>query len=121
MIYELGECSYCSNSYSITRPTPFMADVPSMMCKQCWDDTQEEYANCNGEHIGNFGDADGYKETCKKELKEISKEIGEQRDIADLFVGIESNEECVEFKKLAWLESLYSFKYQEMECNKSGN
>lgn len=115
MIYKLGECTYCSNSYSITRPTPYMADVPAMMCKMCWDDTQKEYANCNGEDIGNFGSADGYKEICKKELKEISKAINEQKEYADILTGMEDKEDYDNVKILGWLESLYSFKYMEME------
>lgn len=118
MIYRLGECTYCSNTYQITRPTPFMADVPAMMCKMCWDMTQEEYANSNGDYIGNFGDADGYKEICKKELEEISKVLDEQRDMADVLTGMDDKESYDIVKVLGWLESLYSFKYMEMESGK---
>lgn len=119
MIYKLGECSYCSNTYSITRPTPLMADVPAMMCKMCWDDTQEEYANCNGDYIGNFGDADGYKEMQKQELEEISKAIDELKGFKDVFQGTDLKEEKELAKGIGFLESLFTYKAKEIESGKN--
>lgn len=60
-IYKTGECDYCGQEEVLTRPTPFMADVPAMMCKLCWDMTEQEYAACNGEYIGRFEDGPGYE------------------------------------------------------------
>ena len=59
-IYKLGVCDYCGEENKITRPSPFMGDV-SMMCKECWDMTKEEYWNSNGEYIPKFEDDPGYK------------------------------------------------------------
>lgn len=118
MIYKLGKCCYCGKSYLITRPTPFMADVPAMMCKMCWDMAQEEYANSNGDYIGNFGDADGYKGMQKQELKEISATIRELKDLKDVFLGTEQKEEKELAKSIGWLESFYSCRYMEMESGK---
>lgn len=61
-IYKVSSCDYCGTENQIVRPTPFMADVPAMMCKICWDDTKEEYMNSNGEWIPKFEDGPGYEE-----------------------------------------------------------
>jgi len=53
-IYQIGKCDYCGETNKVTRPTPFMADVPAMMCKYCWDMTEEEYAASEGACIGKF-------------------------------------------------------------------
>ncbi|HHX61100.1 MAG TPA: hypothetical protein GX707_10375 [Epulopiscium sp.] len=119
MIYKLGKCCYCGNTYLITRPTPFMADVPAMMCKECWDMTQEEYANCNGEYIGNFGDANGYKEIQKQELKEISTTIDELKGLKDALLGTELKEEKELAKSIGFLESFFTYKSKEMESGKN--
>ena len=118
MIYKLGECTYCSNSYSITRPTPFMADVLATMCKGCWDFTQKEYAGSESVCIGNFCDADGYKEMQKQELKELSATIDELKGLKDVFQGTGGKEEKELAKSIGFLESLYSYKSLEMESGK---
>ncbi|MDT8718304.1 hypothetical protein IAI10_16675 [Clostridium sp. 19966] len=52
-IYKIGTCNYCDADNEILRPSPFMADR-AMMCEHCWNDTKEEYAASNGEHIPDF-------------------------------------------------------------------
>ena len=61
-IYRIGKCDYCSEANRITRPTPFMADGTAMMCKDCWDMTEEEYAASEGTYIGKFEDGSGYED-----------------------------------------------------------
>ena len=53
-LYEIGKCGYCGEDNQILRPSPFMADMGSMMCEHCWNDTQKEYAASNGEYIPDF-------------------------------------------------------------------
>ena len=53
-IYETGQCDYCSEHNKIIRPTPFIADIPAMMCAVCWENTRKEYAASNEEYIGKF-------------------------------------------------------------------
>lgn len=53
---HLEECSYCEQLATKLRPTPFMGDVPAMMCKQCWDMTKTEYEASHEEYIGEFED-----------------------------------------------------------------
>ncbi|WP_201319083.1 dUTP diphosphatase [Paenibacillus sp. EPM92] len=55
-MYPLDRCDYCGEDVEYTRPSPFMADASSSMCKQCWDMTKEEYAASNDEHIPDFED-----------------------------------------------------------------
>jgi len=62
-IYKISKCDYCGDKNIMVRPTPFMADIPAMMCKICWDLTKEEYADSNGEYIPKFNsDEIGYEE-----------------------------------------------------------
>lgn len=68
-IYKTGKCDYCGEKNKIIRPTPFMADIPAMMCKYCWDMTEEEYGASNGEYIGKFEDGPGYEEETQKNIK----------------------------------------------------
>ncbi len=53
-IYKVGKCDYCGDKNVVVRGTPFMADIPSWMCKICWDFTKSEYADSNGEYIPKF-------------------------------------------------------------------
>lgn len=60
-IYKKQECDYCGSKNEIVRPSPFMTDAGSMMCKICWDMTKEEYMDSNGEYIPDFEDGPGYE------------------------------------------------------------
>ncbi len=71
-IYEISKCSYCCEEENvITRPTPFLADE-GMMCKYCWDNTQEEYKNSTSEYIPDFESGPGFADT---KVKWIQKEV----------------------------------------------
>ncbi len=72
-LYEIGKCSYCGEKDHILRPSPFMADINSMMCEYCWNETQKEYAASNGEYIPDF---DSEKDEYNKLLKQIQEENG---------------------------------------------
>lgn len=48
-----GKCDYCEDNTEV-RGTPFIADIPAMMCKHCWDITKEEYLGSEGTYIGEF-------------------------------------------------------------------
>ena len=74
-IYEIDECDYCGNLGVIVRPSPFLADIGSKMCKHCWNETQKEYANSVGEYIPDFIDNNlGYEEI-KKEYDSVDNNI----------------------------------------------
>lgn len=77
-IYRTGKCDYCSEANRITRPTPFMADGAAMMCKDCWDMTEEEYAASEGACIGKFEGGPGYEETLELSKKESLNNIPEE-------------------------------------------
>jgi hypothetical protein len=55
------ECDYCEETVDKVRPSPFLGDVGSMMCKGCWDMTKNEYAASHDEHIGEFEDYPHFK------------------------------------------------------------
>ncbi|WP_342501546.1 hypothetical protein [Bacillus sp. FSL W7-1085] len=57
-----GLCNYCENFASKVRPSPYLADIGSSMCKDCWDMTKQEYAASHDEHIGKFEDYPHWKE-----------------------------------------------------------
>ncbi|QII25645.1 hypothetical protein G3M80_13910 [Bacillus altitudinis] len=56
-----GLCDYCDELSKKVRPSPFMGDVGSSMCKDCWDMTKKEYAASHDEHIGDFEDYPHWK------------------------------------------------------------
>lgn len=56
-----GLCDYCDELSNKVRPSPFMGDIGSSMCKDCWDMTKKEYAASHDEHIGNFEDYPHWK------------------------------------------------------------
>lgn len=64
-IYKIGTCDYCGEEKVIVRGTPFMCDIGAYMCKECWDNTEEEYAGSEGTYIGKFEDGTGYAEVAK--------------------------------------------------------
>lgn len=57
-----GLCDYCGESANKVRPSPFMGDIGSSMCKECWDATKKEYAASHDEHIPQFEDYPHWKE-----------------------------------------------------------
>ncbi|ARD58224.1 hypothetical protein BRL64_05210 [Bacillus safensis] len=57
-----GLCDYCDELSNKVRPSPFMGDIGSSMCKDCWDMTKKEYAASHDEHIGDFEDYPHWKE-----------------------------------------------------------
>lgn len=84
-IYRVGECDYCSEDNRILRPTPFLGDIPAMMCEYCWEETRKEYAACNGEYIGKFDECAGYEQAKEgvitdESIKEILESIIEFSD-----------------------------------------
>ncbi|RFU71251.1 hypothetical protein D0469_02435 [Peribacillus saganii] len=48
------EGSYCERSAEMLRTTPFLAGIPSVLCKDCW--ISKEYANSHREYIPYFDD-----------------------------------------------------------------
>ena len=54
MIYKKGKCDYCGAKEIQVRISPYMSDISSFMCKQCWTSTKEEYWASNGEFIPEF-------------------------------------------------------------------
>lgn len=57
-----GLCDYCDELSNKVRPSPFMGDIGSSMCKECWDATRQEYAASHDEHIPQFEDYPHWKE-----------------------------------------------------------
>lgn len=45
---DIEECHYCDDYVDKVRPSPFLGDVGSSMCKNCWDMTKEEYEASHG-------------------------------------------------------------------------
>jgi len=87
-LYEIGECSYCDKKNKILRPTPFVADYKykAMMCEHCWNDTDKEYENLNGEYISDF-------KSNKEEYEKFNKMIFKGKNIQELINYLESIKE----------------------------
>jgi len=73
-LYEIGKCDYCGEENQILRPSPFIADMGTMMCEYCWNDTQKEYAASNGEYIPDF-------DSKKDEYNNLLRQIKQKRKI----------------------------------------
>lgn len=66
--YKIGNCDYCDEENQILRPSPFMADISSMICEYCWSEIKKEYMNSNGEYIPDF-------DSRKEEYKELTSNL----------------------------------------------
>lgn len=86
-MYPRETCDYCEEESDYVRPTPFMADIGSSMCKACWDSTKEEYAASNGEFIPAFED---YQHFPKKEPIKLLEEFVDCLHFI-LSIGLELN------------------------------
>jgi predicted nucleic acid-binding Zn ribbon protein len=136
-IYEIGKCNYCGSKNEVVRPTPFMADRAAMMCEECWDETQNEYAASNGEYIPDFqSDKEVYQKFIKEkvidlfnqmQIEEVSAACGEieyilvernDKNIEILheigFSDNEINEECYSEEDSVYMDiSSIAFKYAD--------
>jgi hypothetical protein len=41
---EIKKCDYCSKETNELRGTPYIADIPALMCRNCWEITPVEHS-----------------------------------------------------------------------------
>jgi dimeric dUTPase (all-alpha-NTP-PPase superfamily) len=114
---EQEECDYCGENVDYTRPSPFMGDIRSSMCKPCWDMTKKEYAASTGEYIPEFEDYPHFKKKKPKKLLEeyvdclhFILSIGLEKE----FVRLGYNESAVEGMKRKDITSQFNYLFDKV-------